>query len=60
VLAVDRKALDLVDPCTGTHYPPDGGSLPTYPTRIDDNKVLYVDLTPGGQPGQGLTTTVTT
>ena len=58
VLAVDRKTLDLVDPCTGTHYPPDGGSLPTYPTRIDDNKVLYVDLTPGGRPGQG--TTVTT
>ena len=57
VLSVDRKILDLVDPCTGTHYPADGGSLPTYPTRIDDNKVLYVDLTPGGKPGQGLTTT---
>jgi hypothetical protein len=56
VLALDRKTYELVDPCSGTRYPPDGGSLPTYPTRIDDQRVLYVDLTPGGLPGQGTTT----
>ncbi len=56
VLAIDRATHELIDPCTGTHYPSDGGPQPTYPTRIDDQRVLYVDLTPGGLPGQGSTT----
>jgi len=46
VLALDRSTRRLVDPCTGTTYPPDGASLPTYATRIDDNRILYVDLRP--------------
>ena len=55
VLAVDRTAHDLVDPCTGRHFAPDGGTLPAYPTRIDDQRVLYVDL----RPAAGATTTAT-
>ena len=46
----------FADPCTKATIPADGGDLPHYPTRVDDG-VLIVDLTPGGNPGQGTSTT---
>ncbi len=49
----------FVDPCDGTAVPADGGDQPSYPTRIDDDGVLIVDLTPEGQPGRGTTTSTT-
>jgi hypothetical protein len=49
----------FTDPCTHTTVPPDGGDLPHYPTRVTDDGTLIVDLTPGGLPGQGLSTTTT-
>lgn len=55
VLAVNRTSHDLIDPCTGRHYPPDGGSLPSYPTRIDDQRVLYVDLRAPANAGTATT-----
>jgi len=51
-------ARDLFfDPCTDETFPPDGGELPHYPTRVTDDGALIVDLTPQGLPGQGSTTT---
>ncbi len=44
-------------PCTDETFPPDGGDLPHYPTRVTDDGALIVDLTPQGVPGQGSTTT---
>ena len=34
------------DPCTGSEYPPSGDGLPRYPTRVDEDDRLFVDLTP--------------
>ena len=36
----------------------DGGELPHYPTRVTDG-ALVIDLSPGGLPGQGPSTTST-
>ncbi len=47
----------FVDPCTDETFPPDGGELPHYPTRVTDDGAVIVDLTPQGLPGQGSTTT---
>jgi hypothetical protein len=49
----------FTDPCTHATVPPDGGDLPHYPTRVTDDGTLIVDLTPGGLPGQGLSTPTT-
>lgn len=46
----------FVDPCTGQYFPADGGSLPRYPVRVTEAGRLYVDLTPGGEPGRASTT----
>ena len=34
------------DPCTDREFPPDGTGLDQYPTRVDDDNRLHVDLTP--------------
>ena len=34
------------DPCTDETFPPDGTGLRQYPTRVDDDDRLYVDLSP--------------
>lgn len=47
------------DPCTHATVPADGGELPHYPTKVTDEGLVVVDLTPGGLPGQGATTTGT-
>ncbi|MBK9179558.1 MAG: hypothetical protein IPM45_08290 [Acidimicrobiales bacterium] len=49
----------FVDPCDGTVVPADGGDQPGYPTRVDDDGLLVVDLTPEGRPGRGTTTSTT-
>ena len=49
----------FTDPCTKATVPPDGGDLPHYPTHVTDDATLEVDLTPGGLPGQGPSTTTT-
>lgn len=44
VLRWERPAGRFLDPCTGTAYPADGGGLVSYPTRLDDDGRLRVDL----------------
>ena len=58
-LVWDNAQQAFTDPCTIETVPPDGGDLPHYPTRVTDDGVLIVDLTPGGVPGQGPSTTTT-
>ncbi len=55
----DEAAVVFTDPCAHETFPQDGGDLPHYPTRVTDDGVLIVDLTPGGRPGQGPSTTTT-
>ena len=56
-LAWDGAQQVFTDPCTKATIPPDGGDLPHYSTRVDDSGVLVIDLSPGGDPGQGTSTT---
>jgi hypothetical protein len=58
-LVWDNVKKSFTDPCTNETIAADGGDLPHYPTRITDSGVLIVDLTPGGLPGQGPSTTST-
>ncbi len=58
-LVWDHDTQIFADPCTNETIPPDGGDLPHYPTRVTDDGDLIVDLTPGGLPGQGPSTTTT-
>ena len=58
-LVWDNAEKVFTDPCTNETIAADGGDLPHYPTRITDGGVLIVDLTPGGLPGQGPSTTST-
>ena len=44
------------DPCSGRTFPADGTGLDPVPWSIDNDGVLVIDLTPGGEPGQGTTT----
>jgi hypothetical protein len=57
-LVWDASAATFTDPCTKATVPADGGDQPHYPTRVTDG-VLVVDLSPGGLPGQGPSTTST-
>lgn len=58
VLQLDRlDKTTLVDPCTATRYPADGSTLPAVDAHVDLDGNLVVDLTPGGKPGGGTTTT---
>ena len=34
------------DPCTGAEFPASGAGLRQYPTRVDDDDRLHVDLSP--------------
>jgi hypothetical protein len=54
----DAVAGAFTDPCTNATVPADGDDLPHYPTRVTDG-VLVIDLSPGGLPGQGPSTTST-
>lgn len=57
VLELDRRdRTQLVDPCTDARYPSDGSTLPLVPSHVDLDGNLVVDLTPGGKPGGGSTT----
>jgi hypothetical protein len=58
-LVWDNTMQAFIDPCTNATVPPDGGDLTHYPTRVTDDGVLIVDLTPAGVPGQGPSTTST-
>jgi hypothetical protein len=58
-LVWDQTTQVFTDPCADETVPPDGGDLPHYPTRVTDDGILIVDLTPGGEPGQGPSTTTT-
>lgn len=42
----DDEASAFEDPCTGATFPPDGDGLTQYPTSVDDDGTLSVDLTP--------------
>ncbi len=44
VLQWEPAARQFIDPCTGAPYPPDGTGLVSYPTRVDDDGRLRVDL----------------
>lgn len=33
---------EFADPCSGTHFPPDGTGLRRYPTRVEKGKVFVV------------------
>ncbi len=44
VLRWEAAAGRFLDPCTGTTYPADGAGLVSYPTRVDDEGRLRVDL----------------
>lgn len=58
VLEVDRGSRQLVDrSCSGDRYPADGTGLDPLPWTVDDEGTLAIDLTPGGAPGQGPSTT---
>ena len=38
------ESRDFVDPCDGRTYPPDGAGLTSYPTTVDDDGTVVVDL----------------
>ena len=44
VLQWERAARRFVDPCTGTAYSAEGAGLVSYPTRVDDDGRLRIDL----------------
>ena len=37
----------FVDPCDGRTFPADGTGLTAYPTEVDEDGRIFVDLTPG-------------
>jgi hypothetical protein len=43
-VALDREAKRLVDECTKATYPLDGTGLRFYPTKVDEDDRLQVDL----------------
>ncbi len=53
VLRWEGPAGRFVDPCTGAAYPADGAGLVSYPTRVDDDGRLRVDLRNPQPPGSG-------
>jgi hypothetical protein len=55
-LVWSTDAGTFTDPCTKATVPADGDELPHYPTQVSDG-VLVIDLSPGGLPGQGSSTT---
>lgn len=44
VLRWEADGRRFVDPCDGRHYPPDGTGLVTFPTRVNDEGRVIVDL----------------
>jgi hypothetical protein len=44
VLQWDADAREFSDPCGDATYPADGEGLPHFPTEVDDDGVLSVDL----------------
>ena len=44
VLRWEHDARRFVDPYSGRVYPPDGAGLVTFPTRVDDDGRVIVDL----------------
>jgi hypothetical protein len=56
VLRWDPPAKHFLDPCNGKTYPADGAGLTTFPTSVDAEGRLVVDLR---QPQPPVTTTVT-
>jgi hypothetical protein len=46
VLQWDQTAKAFKDPCDGTTFPPDGGTLRHYPATVDDDGDVIVDLNP--------------
>jgi hypothetical protein len=53
-------ASAFTDPCTKQTWPADGTGLPQYPVTVTATGQLQVDLSPGGDPGRGTSTTVPT
>ena len=57
VVELDRASRELVDrACSGRRFPADGTGLDPVPWTVDEDGVLVIDLTPGGEPGRGTTT----
>jgi len=46
VLEWRQPARQFVDPCDGRTFPADGSGLPAYPTEVDEDGAVLVDLTP--------------
>lgn len=44
VLEWQRQSATFVDPCSGATFPADGQGLVSFPTEIDDNGVVVVNL----------------
>lgn len=44
VLRWEQGPRQFVDPCNGTIYPPDGAGLVRFPTTVDDDGKVVVDL----------------
>ena len=40
----EAPARRFVDPCDGRSYPPDGAGLVSFPTTVDDDGIVVVDL----------------
>jgi hypothetical protein len=40
----------FVDPCDGRSYPPDGAGLVSFPTTVDDDGIVVVDLSSPVRP----------
>jgi hypothetical protein len=47
----EQDARRFVDPCDGRIFPPDGAGLVTFPTRVDDDGRVIVDLSSPRAPG---------
>jgi len=50
---------DFVDPCSGHTYPSDGTGLVTYPTRVNDDDRVLVDLNSPIPPAEPTATSTT-
>jgi hypothetical protein len=48
VLRWEQGARQFVDPCNGTIYPPDGAGLVRFPTTVNDDGKVVVDLSKPG------------
>ncbi|MGI8984795.1 MAG: hypothetical protein ACR2HM_09740 [Acidimicrobiales bacterium] len=44
VLKWEQGNRQFVDPCDGTVYPPDGAGLVRFPTTVNDDGIVVVDL----------------